>query len=183
MSKSSVDIAKEAADAVKDFPESLKETAFSWLVDRLSEEDGTGRKAETGAIGTEASGGEDFLTRLSQEFGIPAGKLRVVFELKDKKLRVNVPLEGKKAADNQRRLAYVYLSGVQIGFGDEWTSSVALADEIDRHGANDHHISQNLRTEKGRIQSTGENRSTKYRLTPPGVTVAKEIVNALLQNA
>lgn len=171
-------IFKRAAKSIDGLPEDVREKAFELAVIKLSDESLLNTENNISENSEKKASNEDFFQLMKRETGITEESLKSIYKL-DKKgeLKIVASLTGK-TADKQRLLAYLYLLGMKLGFTIEWIPALKFAERAKDYGANDGHISKNLRRERGNILQEGRKRGKEYSLTPNGVSKAKELLNS-----
>jgi len=180
------EILKEASELVKDIPEPVRSKAFEIAVAQLlgtstevkpvSDSD---ESVNMGDVEKQAISEPGFFEKMSEELEIDSQLLKTVYKLgKKDDLKVVARLTDNNA-ENQRRLAFLFLLAKKVGLDEEWVSAFDFAKQAKSHGIDDGHISENLSKERTILQS-GRKRGKEYGLSPAGEARATEILREII---
>ncbi|MFH0772937.1 MAG: hypothetical protein V1922_01350 [bacterium] len=171
------EIFTKASEIVKDLPDSLKPKAFELAVEQLKRT----RNNQVSAVnGSREIIMQDFFEKMSSFLQIEQEKIKAVYKIdKNALLTLIVPMDGKPS-EIQRNITLLYLLGNKIGLEKEWVSTLDLIKRITAYGVKDKNLSRNLKIQKGILQS-GTKHGKEYGLSPIGITMAKELLNNLIQ--
>lgn len=180
------EILKEASELVKDIPEPVRGKAFEIAVAQFLGTSTKGKPARdsdesvgTGGVEKQTISKLGFFEKMSKELEIDSQLLKTVYKLgKKDDLKVVARLSGNNA-ENQRRLAFLFLLAKKVGFDGEWVSASDFANQAKSHGIDDGHISENLSKERTILQS-GRKRGKEYGLSPAGEARATEILREIV---
>lgn len=164
----------------------LKKIAFSKAIDFYL--GGGNERPDVGATSAQpasaqrvSTGTGDFWANLMNHLPVEQRRLKDLYALKGKQITLAIrAVPGEQKADRQRNLVALVLLAYQEGFGDEWVSSVLIAEAAKQSGLYDtSNFSGNLKSDW--FRSMGVRKGLNYRLSAQGISHAKELLKSLTQ--
>lgn len=125
-----------------------------------------------------------FWETLSNSTRIEAKSLKDIFSIKDNQISLAIPtVPGTGKAEQQRNLAVLILFSYHEGLGYEWIPANFLAKAADHLKLYDtSKFAKNLLSKKTKWFSIkGIKRGREYKLSGPGIFVAKELLKTLIK--